>query len=57
MMKAEMEDAFRVRKWVVVFLLCCGGAVLMGVWTAVRWVEWVWRSWGVEGERGVFREI
>jgi hypothetical protein len=36
MMKAEIEDAFRVRKWVVLFLLFCGGAVLVAVWVAVR---------------------
>lgn len=56
MMKAEMDDAFRVRKWVVVFLFACGGAVLFGGWAAVRWVGYFWRSWG-EGGRVVFREI
>jgi len=52
MMKAEMEDAFRVRKWVVVFLL---GAVVVGgfgVVAVVRWVGYVWRNWDEIGKPG-----
>jgi hypothetical protein len=43
MMAAEMEDAFRVRKWVVVFLLALlvGSLILLGMgW---RWVK----GWGM----------
>jgi hypothetical protein len=41
MMAAEMEDAFRVRKWVVLFLLVLlvGSLVLLAM--GLRWVK-VW---------------
>jgi len=45
MMKAEVEDAFRVRKWVVIFLVGFAisgvGLLLMIGW----WVLGFWRNW------------
>jgi hypothetical protein len=49
MMKAEMEDAFRLRKWVVLVLLAAGVVAVFGVMAVVRWVQYVWRNWGVIG--------
>jgi hypothetical protein len=52
MMKAEMDDAFRVRKWVVVFLVCSGvGVAFCGVWVG-SWGLYVWRNWGRIGTSG-----
>ncbi|KAE9381119.1 hypothetical protein N431DRAFT_476023 [Stipitochalara longipes BDJ] len=45
MMKAEMDDAFRVRKWVVVFLLAAGVMAFFGALGFVRWVKYVWKNW------------
>ncbi len=45
MMKAEMEDAFRVRKWVVVFLLALGVASAVGAVVVSRWGFYVLRNW------------
>merc|ERR1712093_352178 len=53
MMKAEVEDAFRVRKWVVIFLVGFAisgvGLLLMIGW----WVLGFWRNWEarVDGTR------
>ncbi|PMD19629.1 hypothetical protein NA56DRAFT_646954 [Hyaloscypha hepaticicola] len=49
MMKAEMEDAFRLRKWVVLVLLAAGVVAVFGLVAVVRWVQYVWRNWGVIG--------
>jgi hypothetical protein len=40
MMKAELDDAFRVRKWVVVFLVLTGG-----VWVLVLGMVWRWMKY------------
>lgn len=45
-MKAEMEDAFKVRKWVVVALALGGLGMAVGGGLVVRWCLWFWRSWG-----------
>ena len=49
MMKAEMEDAFRLRKWVVLVLLAAGVVAVFGVMAVVSWVHYLWRNWGVIG--------
>ncbi|KAF8866670.1 hypothetical protein BDZ45DRAFT_279872 [Acephala macrosclerotiorum] len=46
LMKAEMDDAFRVRKWVVVALAVVVLGVAVGGTLVVRWCLWVWRNWG-----------
>jgi hypothetical protein len=52
MMRAEVEDAFRVRKWV--FGLLIFGVVMgaVGAVGLVRWVGFVWRNW-----EGIWRRI
>ena len=50
MMKAEMDDAFRVRKWVVVFLLAVGVVAVFGAVGLVRWVKYVWMNWDMKGQ-------
>ena len=50
MMKAEMDDAFRVRKWVVVFLLAVGVVGIFGAVGLVRWVKYVWMNWDMKGQ-------
>ncbi|KAH8762825.1 hypothetical protein BGZ57DRAFT_857886 [Hyaloscypha finlandica] len=45
MMKAEMDDAFRVRKWVVVFLVACAALAVFGVVGVLRWVGYIWKNW------------
>jgi hypothetical protein len=52
MMKAEMDDAFRVRKWVVVFLLSCAVLAGFGVVGVLRWVRYVWTHWDDIGKPG-----
>lgn len=47
MMKAEMEDAFKLRKWVVLVLLAAGVVAVFGLVAVVRWAQYVWRNWGV----------
>jgi hypothetical protein len=37
MMKAEIEDAFKVRKWVVMFLFVTGG-----LWILLLMMFWSW---------------
>lgn len=37
MMKAEMDEAFRVRKWVVVFLV-----LGVGIWVLLMGMVWRW---------------
>jgi hypothetical protein len=44
MMKAEMDDAFRVRKWVVVFLVAFGVASTVGGVAVLRWGIYVWKN-------------
>jgi hypothetical protein len=44
-MKAEMDDAFRVRKWVVVFLVACAVLGVSGVVGMLRWVGYIWKNW------------
>ncbi|KAN0122864.1 hypothetical protein V8E51_001190 [Hyaloscypha variabilis] len=50
MMKAEMDDAFRVRKWVVVFLLAVGVVAVFGAVGLVRWVKYVLMNWDMKGQ-------
>lgn len=38
MMKAEMDEAFKVRKWVVMFLVVSGGTWLLAMGMLWRWV-------------------
>jgi hypothetical protein len=46
MMAAEMDDAFRVRKWVVVFLVCLGvGVAFCGTWIVMWIVNRVFDVW------------
>jgi len=52
MMKAEMDDAFRVRKWVVVFLLAVGVVAIFGALGFVRWLRYVWIHWDTIGKAG-----
>ncbi|PMD62185.1 uncharacterized protein K444DRAFT_610295 [Hyaloscypha bicolor E] len=52
MMKAEMDDAFRVRKWVVVFLVACAVLAVFGVVGVLRWVGYIWRNWDQIGKPG-----
>ena len=52
MMKAEMEDAFRVRKWVVLVLLAAGVVVVFGLVAVARWVQYVWTNWDMIGKPG-----
>jgi hypothetical protein len=52
MMKAEMDDAFRVRKWVVVFLVACAMLAVFGVVGVLRWVGYIWRNWDQIGKPG-----
>lgn len=46
MMRAEVEDAFRVRKWVVGLLIFGGAMGVVAVLGVVRWVGFVWRNRG-----------
>ena len=59
MMKAEMDDAFKVRKWVVVFLLATGVFAIFGALEFVRWLKhvltwlrYVWIHWDTIGKAG-----
>ncbi|KAE8448372.1 hypothetical protein EG329_009616 [Mollisiaceae sp. DMI_Dod_QoI] len=54
LMKAEMDDAFRVRKWVVVFMVLLGLATAVGGAVLVRWCLWLWNNW--KAGKG-FREV
>jgi hypothetical protein len=49
MMKAEMEDAFKVRKWVLVFLVVSGAVGAMCGVAVFRWAVWGLRNWNWEG--------
>jgi multidrug resistance efflux pump len=49
MMAAEMEDAFRVRKWVIVILLGVGLIGVYGVVWVMSWVKYVWTNWAEIG--------
>jgi hypothetical protein len=49
MMAAEMEDAFRVRKWVVVVLLAFGAVGVFGIVTVMSWMKYVWTNWAEIG--------
>jgi len=54
LMKAEMDDAFRVRKWVAVFMLLLGLGIAVGGAVLVRWCLWLWKNWkAVKGFRDV----
>ncbi|CZR51006.1 uncharacterized protein PAC_00881 [Phialocephala subalpina] len=46
LMKAEMDDAFKVRKWVLVFMALLGLGMAIGGTVVVRWCLWFWRNWG-----------
>lgn len=45
MMRAEVEDAFKVRKWVVVFLVLVAFTGLGLLGTMGWWMLGVWTSW------------
>jgi len=52
MMRAEVEDAFKVRKWVVGLLIFGGAMGAVGAVGVVRWMGFVWRNW-----EGIWRRI
>jgi hypothetical protein len=45
MMRAEVEDAFKVRKWVVVFLIAGALSGVFAAWEVLSWVGYIWRNW------------
>ena len=47
MMKAEVADAFRIRKSVLVGLAILGVLGVVGVYGAGRWAVWVLTGWGI----------
>jgi hypothetical protein len=45
LMKAEMDDAFKVRKWVVVFMAAFGLGIVVGGSLVGRWFFGALRNW------------
>ncbi|KUJ22697.1 uncharacterized protein LY89DRAFT_680814 [Mollisia scopiformis] len=45
LMKAEMDDAFKVRKWVVIFMALMGLGLAIGGAVFVRWCLWGLSNW------------
>ena len=44
MMKAEVSDAFKIRKWVLVMLADAGVMGAFGAMMFVRWLVYLWKS-------------